>query len=115
MGTQKRFTFEERKKIEEFLKLGLSIPKIGFLLNRSRFSVRHEIDRFGKIKAYKADFAQAETDRRKKARAKSLGEKLKVRPTQLNILTERISNLEQQIDIILDLIKKECNYDSKKN
>lgn len=59
---RKSFTFDERKKIEELIKQELNYPQIGKILNRSRWSIKGEVNSKGGYLTYTAVKAQEIAD-----------------------------------------------------
>lgn len=108
-----RLTFEERKKIEEYLKLGLSQRKIAKLINRTQRTLNLEVKKNGGNRNYTAQAAQANYKNSIKIRNKENSLKLR---KNFDIFYSKIQNLEYQIEIILDIIKeKEKKYDATNN
>ncbi len=97
-------TFEERQLIEKYLKEGKTYVDISILIGRSVNSVATEVRRTGDF-PYNAEKAQQKAIERKKEQYEKIRTKIKG-TNYLSTLTKRVNNLEMQIEIILDTLKK---------
>lgn len=114
----KLLTLEERKRIEELIKQGAKVPQIARLLGRSKNTIQNELYNNRPRETYNAEkvhkFSMSANERRRKSISKWIeANKPKVtvagmRKRQMR-LSERISILEQKIEIIEKIIKKERN------
>ena len=89
----KHITFEERQKIEIYLKKGFSIRKIGKKLNRDHTVIKREIDRnSGAHFPYNAELAQKAYERRKFGKKNfKLETNLELRTYVINKIREDLS------------------------
>lgn len=106
-----RYTIEDRKKIEEYLKKGYRFALISRLMGRghSGNGIRTEVEKFGSHFNYNAEEAQKSyEDRIKKGTLKKQQIECKTQSTmQLNPeIEERIHNIEMQIEILSETIKE---------
>ncbi len=92
MGAWRRFTFEERKAIEEMLKGGHTYAHIGNCLKRNSSAIHAEINRHGGPEVYSAN--EAELQKKGPYLSKIYGE-----------FSDRIDNIEQQIEILFGQMK----------
>jgi IS30 family transposase len=119
-------TFAERQFIELFLAMGMNPNQIAKKINRSHTGIRTEIRRGGGSLTYKAKIAQQVAEEANNNRYNHLRHRLKqheidfirneiqcqknnkIQSPSSNVgaLEERISNLEQQLEIILDILGK---------
>lgn len=87
-------TLEERKKIEEGLKLGMGVGGIARKLNRTTATIRREIQRFEEG-SYIAEEAHKKS---------SEGSRTKGNKTKLYL--ERFEKVEEKLEQILEFIKQ---------
>jgi IS30 family transposase len=103
MDEHKRFntflrliTWEDRQNIEKYLKQGDNVYQIGKKINRSASSLYREVEYGGGYENYTAEEAQkVRTLRRKKTSR-----------IYRNDFQNRITNLEMQMEIILEQLEK---------
>lgn len=104
----KALTFEERKEIEKYVKLGCSCNEIAINIGRSKNAVVVEVRRNGKA-AYSAKAGQKladENTRKRNAHLIALNTGVK---EPIFKYKERIENLEMQIEILHDTLKELLN------
>lgn len=97
-------TYEERKNIKSLLNKGLSCGQIAQKINRSKNGIVHEIRRNGGKDNYDPQIAHTGAKQRnleKKQKLSLLFGGKKKNTT----LTQRITNLEMQLEILHDVIK----------
>ena len=96
------YTLEDRKLIEKYLKLGISMVAISKLLGKSTSGLQRETLRLGDRKKYNAEEAHKHAIQNPPKIGNPSGEKMGIRVSELE---ERINKLCYQIEIILDIIK----------
>lgn len=106
-GHHKAITFDERKKIERFIKMGKSCGETAKLIGRSKNGVVTEVRRGGG-KFYSAKAAQNIADTNHEAKYKRLSERNKGNKVSFH-MKQRIENLEMQVEILHDVIKELMN------
>ena len=99
-----KFSYEERKEIENLLMQGLHGSEIARRLNRSKNGVLVEIRRNG-YSEYSAKKAQNRADKIHSKKYQKLSESNKQKPPS-RWVKERIEALEMQIEILHDTIKE---------
>lgn len=105
-------SFEERQKIEDYLKQNVSGNRIAQLLNRSTTGIQTEILRGGGRDKYSAVNAHEIYLNNKKERLLKISKNLKGR-NPLSPLHKRMQNLEMQIEILTDTIKEILKNDKQ--
>lgn len=108
MGSTRKFTFEERKQIEELLKEDASCSEISRRINRSKNGVVCEVRKGGGKIGYTAKKGQQiahhnESVRKERLRVINIGN------TRESHMKKRIENLEMQIEILADTLKELMN------
>lgn len=94
MKNKRKFlSFEERQNIEELLKNHKSLNAISRIIKRSASTVIREVARNGGRYCYKAEKAQGFYQK-------------DINLKKFDELIKRIENLEMQIEIVTDTIKK---------
>jgi IS30 family transposase len=105
-GFFKRLTFEEREQIEILRNQHKSYSRIGMLIGRRKGCISHEIAINSVNGKYTAIEAQKLSDQRKSSLSKKGGiYRALLRKPSSNII-ERIECLEDQIKILMDVIKE---------
>lgn len=99
-----RLTFEERKKIEELVKTGLSATKIAEQIERGKTSVFTEIKTYGR-ENYSAIKAQEAADLRLRL-SKYPWEVKSYRPPSHTQIYKKFEAIEMQIEILHETIKE---------
>jgi len=102
-GRRNIFTYEERKQIESLLKMGVVLKGIARAMGTNYSVIQREISLNGNRSNYSADEAQKRADEKEALRKKGIYTPLP--PPRKNILSQRIDNLEMQLEIIIDQIK----------
>jgi len=105
------FTFEERQEVEKLIKEGNTIKDISKKINRSKSGLGSEIRLNGGLFSYTALNAQERAEKIRKQTNERLSEDFKKRemPNPFIHLQKKIENIEMQLDIILDFIRKKNN------
>ena len=103
----KPFTFEERKKIERYIKMGKSCGETAVLIGRSKNGVVTEVRRGGG-KFYSAKVGQSIVDKNTEEKYRKLSERNKGNKVSF-FMKHRIENLEMQVEILHDAIKELMN------
>lgn len=98
-------TYEERKRIEKGIKLGLSCGRIAVEIGRSKNGVVSEVRRGGKHQ-YTAKEGQRICDEMRKKKYESLSLLKKKQQPPLFDYKQRIENLEMQVEILHETIKE---------
>lgn len=107
MGSNKPFTFSERKEIERLIAdPSVSLTEIAVLINRSKNGVISEVRKHGGRENYTALKAQSTALNEREARYIALSERNKAQGRPKTKFEERISILEMQVEILLDEINK---------
>jgi IS30 family transposase len=107
----RRYTLDERTKIEECIKKNLSLFEMEPIVGRSKYSIKNEIRKNGGKFYYNAEAAQRLADENNLKKALYLSRINSRPPTQsshsvLSKIEDKIQNLEQHIEILFDLIKE---------
>ncbi len=108
---QKAITFDERLKIEKYIKKGYSCGDIAKMIGRSKNGVVCEVRRGGK-EHYDAKLSQKLTDNILKEKYKKMSDRNKARQTTFKF-KQRIENLEMQVEILSETIKEMLKNDKK--
>lgn len=102
-------TFEERKEIENGILAGVDLKKIGQKLGRSPNTVYLEVNKNGGKHSYTAQKAQENFEQQKentaKLRLETLSKKGYFKRIRKCDLNNRITNLEFQMEILVENIK----------
>lgn len=106
MAFKEPYRLEERKRIEEFIKLGLSGGQIAKAINRSKNGVNTEIKKNGGREAYNGLKAQENFINRMTTGYEKLALHNKGQETPYNVLRDKIAVLEMQVEILFELTKK---------
>jgi IS30 family transposase len=101
-----RFTLNERKQIEALLKKQLPGAEIAREINRSKNGVNTEIRLNGGRVNYSAEKAFDNSEKVQKEKIRKQTEFLRKTLNPYKKLSERIENLEMQIEILIDTIKE---------
>ena len=110
----RRITFEERKKIEMYLRQGYSQGEISRKLPRPQPSVYFEINNNSFNGVYKAEKAQELYDERQKIRISTLLQcrtprtyKITSLKAQVDLLTNRVNSLESCIKTLAEVVESQ--------
>jgi IS30 family transposase len=107
---KKELNFDNRIDIEKYIKLDYSGEYIASSLGFSRSGICTEIRRNGGRQKYNAQEAQKRAQR---MRFRSTREWVDVCKSEKDEFKERISNIEMQIEIILETLKELMKNDKK--
>jgi IS30 family transposase len=99
-------TRDERELIYQYIHKGWSCAHIAIKLGRSKNGITAEVRKNGGRVKYDPDKAEEEAQNRKKLRIRNL--RYAVSENKQHHLTndQRIENMQMQIDIILEMVKK---------
>lgn len=100
-------TFQERVKIENHIRNGLSCSQAAKLIGRSKNGVVQEVRRAGG-KAYSAKIGQNISDFNLQEKYRKLSERNKGNKVTFK-MKERIENLEMQLEILHETLKEIMN------
>lgn len=106
------YTLEERMQLQELIRKGALTPQIARILNRTRNSIRNEIERHGGRKHYDPIKAQEWADTVKERRSQSLKKYHEKNPVFTTStlkkrqarISERLSLLESQLEAFQKLL-----------
>ena len=98
-----RISFEDRQKIEQLITDNpqMMMIDVAKILGRPKSSVSSEIRRCKDDKRYTAIRAQEDADKKKKVKHA----RLRTCSLSLHEMSKRISYLEQQLEILIDVMK----------
>ena len=107
-GKQTPFCLAERKIIEKLLRCGFTCGEIAKEIGRSKNGVVTEVRNHGGKTFYDGDIAQAKAEHANEQRKKKLSEfnKEKSNKGPLFYMSEKLVNLEMQVEILHDCIKE---------
>lgn len=105
----KEIIYSERVIIQDLITISLSYAEIARNLNRAVGSIKNEVNRNGGRNDYSAHSAQNRADMQKKRRTQKTVDIFSKNNLESNSeiteLKQKIENIEQQIEIILDILK----------
>lgn len=100
-----RITFEERKKIEKYIKAGMTGREIALYIKRSKTATNREI-RLGGKKEYTAVKGQERADKDKDLQCGKISKALIDKgDSPLKLVFIRLQSLEMQVEILSELLK----------
>ncbi len=108
MLKRRNLNFEERLRIEELIKDGITLPGISLALGRGKNTIIREIRTKGGRENYNAIEAQRIADEINEAKKQKLSKLNKENPRESPVqkLGQRIDMLEMHIDILFEQIKE---------
>lgn len=100
----KHIGLEERKAIEEYIKIKMTTANIAKMLDRSRYTVVDEIQRNGGRQIYTALAAQERCEQKKRI---MVGNSFfKKHQNKVTDLQEKFESIDMQIQILFDAIEE---------
>lgn len=106
MRPLKRFTLEEREKIEELLSDGYSFKRVALMMDRSPTGIITEVKKNGGREAYRAVKAHGASHVRKLEKIEKLRVVSKDFINPYYSISQRIKALEMQVQILTEIIRK---------
>ncbi len=106
MRTGTPLNHSERKLIHKYIHLGWSFGHIAIKLDRGKNTIIAEVNRNGGRIEYNPEKAELRAKEQKNKRIEKLRMSTKENYTQSQTVDQKLENMQMQIDIILDELKK---------